>query len=76
MFALLICLLGCVRPCRLARDSRGADQWGRLLGSEHCTAMLVALWNYMGWDNASTVAQEVEHPQRNYPRAMVWILFW
>ena len=26
----------------------------------------------MGWDNASTVAQEVENPQRNYPRAMVF----
>ena len=25
----------------------------------------------MGWDNASTIAQEVENPQRNYPRAMV-----
>jgi amino acid transporter len=35
------------------------------------TAILVALWNYMGWDNASTVAQEVENPQRNYPRAMI-----
>ncbi len=34
------------------------------------TAILVAMWNYMGWDNASTVAQEVEDPQRNYPRAM------
>jgi len=35
------------------------------------TAVLVAMWNYMGWDNASTVAQEVENPQRNYPRGMV-----
>ncbi len=35
------------------------------------TAILVGLWNYMGWDNASTVAQEVENPQRNYPRAML-----
>jgi amino acid transporter len=35
------------------------------------TAILVALWNYMGWDNASTVAREVEDPQRNYPRAML-----
>jgi amino acid transporter len=35
------------------------------------TAVLVALWNYMGWDNASTVAQEVDDPQRNYPRAMI-----
>jgi amino acid transporter len=34
-------------------------------------AVSVTLWNYMGWDNASTVAQEVEHPQRNYPRAML-----
>jgi amino acid transporter len=33
--------------------------------------VLVAMWNYMGWDNASTVAQEVENPQRNYPLAMV-----
>jgi amino acid transporter len=29
------------------------------------------MWNYMGWDNASTVAQEVDNPQRNYPRAMI-----
>jgi amino acid transporter len=35
------------------------------------TAILVAMWNYMGWDNASTVAQEVENPQRTYPRAMI-----
>jgi amino acid transporter len=34
-------------------------------------AISIALWNYMGWDNASTVAQEVECPQRNYPRAML-----
>ena len=34
-------------------------------------AILVALWNYMGWDNASTIAQEVEDPQRSYPRAML-----
>ena len=34
-------------------------------------AVLVAMWNYMGWDNASTIAQEVERPQRTYPRAML-----
>ena len=38
-------------------------------------AVLVALWNYMGWDNASTIAQEVEDPRRNYPRAMLWSAF-
>ncbi|HEY0265060.1 MAG TPA: APC family permease [Granulicella sp.] len=35
------------------------------------TAILVALWNYMGWDNATTIANEVEDPQRNYPRVML-----
>ncbi len=34
-------------------------------------ALAVGMWNYMGWDNASTVAGEVEDPQRNYPRAMI-----
>lgn len=34
-------------------------------------AVSVTLWNYMGWDNASTVAQEVQEPQSNYPRAML-----
>jgi amino acid transporter len=33
--------------------------------------MLIAMWNYMGWDNASTIATEVERPQRTYPRAML-----
>jgi len=33
-------------------------------------AILIALWNYMGWDNASTIAQEVEDPRKAYPRAM------
>ncbi len=48
-----------------------AVQWSTA-GSEASlsTAVLVAMWNYMGWDNASTVAQEVENPQRNYPLAM------
>ena len=34
-------------------------------------AVSVCLWNYMGWDNASTVAQEVDDPTRTYPRAML-----
>ncbi len=34
-------------------------------------ALLVAMWNYMGWDNASTIAGEVQQPQRTYPRAML-----
>lgn len=33
--------------------------------------LLIAMWNYMGWDNASTIAAEVEKPQRTYPRALM-----
>jgi amino acid transporter len=57
-----------------------AVQWGGPAtgfgaGSAFSTAVLVAMWNYMGWDNASTVAGEVENPQRNYPRAMIAATF-
>ena len=57
-----------------------AIQWGGPsagfgAGSAFSTAVLVAMWNYMGWDNASTVAGEVENPQRNYPRAMIAATF-
>jgi len=53
-----------------------AIDWGRGAAARSApiglsTAILVALWNYMGWDNASTIAREVENPQRNYPRAMM-----
>lgn len=33
--------------------------------------LLICMWNYMGWDNASTIATEVEKPQHTYPRAML-----
>ena len=53
-----------------------AMHWGRFADGPGAqaglsTAILVALWNYMGWDNASTIARDVENPQRNYPRAMI-----
>jgi amino acid transporter len=32
--------------------------------------LLVCMWNYMGWDNACTIATEVDRPQRTYPRAI------
>jgi len=49
----------------------GLASTGSFSESALSTAVLVAMWNYMGWDNASTVAQEVEDPQRTYPRAMI-----
>lgn len=33
--------------------------------------VMLCMWNYMGWEFASTVASEVERPQRTYPKAMI-----
>lgn len=45
--------------------------FARPLHGSMTTALLFVLWNYMGWDNASTVAREVDNPRRNYIRAML-----
>ena len=34
----------------------------------------IALWNYIGWDNASTVQGEVRDASRTYPRALALAL--
>lgn len=43
-------------------------------GHDFLAGILIAMWNYMGWDNASTVAAEVDKPQRDYPRVMLLAL--
>jgi amino acid transporter len=40
-------------------------------GSAWIAGLVLAMWNYTGFDNAGTFAAEVEDPQRNYPRAML-----
>ncbi|HEV2388607.1 MAG TPA: APC family permease [Candidatus Acidoferrales bacterium] len=37
-------------------------------------AVLIAMWNLMGWDNPSTIAGEVRNPQRTYPLTMAGAL--
>jgi amino acid transporter len=66
-FAVIV-LLAPMRAGALAAGPHGAEAGAGLglLGG-----VLVAMWNYMGWDNASTIAQEVERPQRTYPKAMI-----
>ena len=34
----------------------------------------LGLWLYAGYEQLSSVAQEVENPQRNYPRALAWVV--
>lgn len=33
--------------------------------------LYVAMWNYLGWDDLSTIAGEVENPQKTFPRALL-----
>jgi amino acid transporter len=35
------------------------------------SGLSLAMWNYLGWDALSTVAEEVDDPARAYPRAMI-----
>jgi len=37
-------------------------------------AAAIALWNYIGWDNASTVEGEIVDASRTYPRALSFTL--
>ncbi len=69
-FAILVCV-GLWRAITGAHVSALAGASSVPMEHDFAGAVSVALWNYMGWDNASTVAQEVEQPQRNYPRAML-----
>jgi amino acid transporter len=67
-FALIVLL----SPFKLALASSAAVTTGASVGTVGLLGgMLIAMWNYMGWDNASTIALEVERPQRTYPKAMI-----
>jgi amino acid transporter len=43
---------------------------GQGLGTGIAVGVATALWNYVGWDNASTVGGEVVDAGRTYPRAL------
>jgi amino acid transporter len=45
----------------------------KLTVASFAAGLSIVMWNYMGWDSASTLAGEVENPQRNYPRALALV---
>jgi amino acid transporter len=47
---------------------------GRAGASGLAVGLSIALWNYIGWDNASTVQGEVRDASRSYPRALAFAL--
>ena len=62
----LVCVLAPLHHGALAGAAHPSASTVGLLGG-----ILIAMWNYMGWDSASTIATEVDHPQRIYPRAIL-----
>lgn len=36
--------------------------------------LALGLWAYSGYEQLSSVAEEVENPQRSYPRALAWVV--
>ena len=44
---------------------------GQALGQSLGLGLAVVMWNYLGWDNVSTFAGEVEKPKSTYPLAMM-----
>ena len=60
-----------------ARHPNGAVLGSSVRAAQHAAldsvggGLLVAMWNFMGWDNASTIAREVDRPARVYPCAIL-----
>ena len=54
----------------LMHGRMGASSAVPLKRADLLGGILIAMWNYMGWDNLSTIAGEVESPQRTYARTM------
>ena len=72
MLALLLTPFLGILACGLWRVGQHPLQSASFARTPHgslVTALLFVLWNYMGWDNASTIAGEVENPRRNYLRS-------
>lgn len=42
------------------------------VGGALAAGLALAMWNYLGWDALSTIAGEVERPERAYPRALMF----
>jgi len=65
-FAILAVIGFCLHPQVAAAESAAPA-----VKISWISGIYVVMWNYMGWDNASTIAGEVDRPQRTYPLAML-----
>ncbi len=43
---------------------------GEGLGPAFAAGLWIVMWNYIGWDGISTVAEEIDQPQKTLPKAL------
>jgi amino acid transporter len=48
-------------------ENIGLPFWASIGG-----ALAAIMWAYDGWGNVTVVAEEIHHPERNLPRALIW----
>ena len=65
---LLVTVAALPHVTHLPWSSAAASRSGGVSGLG--VGLSIALWNYIGWDNASTVQGEVRESSRSYPRAL------
>ncbi len=70
-FAVLV-VLALLHPA--AGPATAAARPAALGRADWLGAILIAMWNLMGWDNPTTFAGEVEEPRRSYPLTMAGAL--
>lgn len=44
---------------------------GSSLTQAFASGLYIVMWNYLGWDSLSTVSEEVDKPERTFPRALL-----
>jgi APA family basic amino acid/polyamine antiporter len=57
-------------PVQSGPAHSGTDASGGVAG--FFVALVAALWAYDGWNTASMIGSDIQNPQKNLPRALIW----
>jgi basic amino acid/polyamine antiporter, APA family len=64
-------VIGLVGHAVAPASQPAAPPFPRMTLTGFIAALVAALWAYDGWNNAAMVGSEIQHPQRNLPRALI-----
>jgi amino acid transporter len=72
--AALLIPIAILSALALGAPTKTISQSAHSGGADILGGILIAMWSYSGWEEASTIAGEVDRPQRNYPIVMLGVL--